>query len=288
MNTIIFDCLQSSHSYATVDNNIACNITSIILYCDNIAPNCDSITPICSRSYSTLSVASSRSSLISETPQLLGGTETPEPGIPVSPNQIIEGEEVTSSLTNDIAPSDANQSEGVGTGKEVTSQVGDENNAITSSLANETAETASQELPEISIQSEMPEGEIISSAANQNQEQEIITSPLANQTAEKQEEDDFGDFQGANAEVVASQDATFSEPSTIARDEQLPEPPTAEATQERGERLGREETGSSQESGSANVGGGGEDISSGESCCYDTILLYTKTYICLCNLTGVR
>ena len=196
---------------------------------------------------------------------MLGGTDTPEPGIPASPNQITEGEGRTLPPTNENSPSDVNQSEGGGTGKEVPSQVANENDTITSSLANETAETAYQELPEISIQSEIPESEITSSAANQSQNEEILTSSSPNQIGEKQEEDEFGDFQEAKAEVVASQDSAVSETPT--RDDHLPEPMTAKDTQEREEGLGgEEEAGNSHESGAAVISGGegmsGESVAS--------------------------
>ena len=194
----------------------------------------------CSRSYSTLSVASSRSSLFSENPQLLEVT-TPEPGAPASPNQITEGESGTLPV----------QPEGVGTGTEITSQVADGNDTITSLLANETAEAA--HLPEISIQSEIPESETMSSAANQNRKEEILTSSLPNEIAEKQEEDEFGDFQEGKTEVVASQDSSVTEPPT--RDDHLSEPLAVETVPGK-QSSSLEEAGNSQESGAAAVSGG--------------------------------
>ena len=161
------------------------------------------------RSYSTLSITSSRSSLTSETPEMLA------PPSPTPTNQIADRESMTSSPTNQNALAEANTQEptveapeGNGEGVEQTAS------NLEPPEQNELQQSSSV-TPAINILSEdATEAEVGMTSLPTNQVPDSqdgdMTSPVTNQIVAEQREpemEDFGDFQGVEKEEIVDQDA---------------------------------------------------------------------------------
>ena len=156
------------------------------------------------RSYSTLSIASTRSSLTSETPGDMLAPPSPSPT-----NEITNGESIT--------PSPANQNADVGT-QEPTGETPEGGSKDIQQTASNSEPPALNEpqpaisvVPPINVQS----GDVnkdMSPLTNQTSESDVrdTTSQVANQIAVEQGEqaaEEFGDFQSVQDEHSATQDA---------------------------------------------------------------------------------
>ena len=156
------------------------------------------------RSYSTLSIASTRSSLASETPEDMLAPPSPSPT-----NEITNEEGMTSSPANQNADVENSAQEPTG---EVPEGGSEDIQQTASSLkppALNEPQPAISVTPAINIQSEDVDKE---SLANQISGSDVrdTTSQVANQIAVEQGEqaaEDFGDFQSVQDEHSATQDA---------------------------------------------------------------------------------
>lgn len=160
------------------------------------------------RSYSTLSITSSRSSLTSETPEMLA------PPSPTPANQIADRESMTSSPTNQNALAEAST-------QEPTAEVPEGNGGVEQTASNleppeqNELQQSSSVTPAINILSEdATEAEVGMTSLLTNQVPDSqdgdMTSPVTNQIVAEQREpemEDFGDFQGVEKEEIVDQDA---------------------------------------------------------------------------------
>ena len=203
------------------------------------------------RSYSTLSIASTRSSLTSETPGDMLAPPSPSPT-----NEITNGESMT--------PSPANQNVGTQEPTGETPEGGDEDIQPTASNSEPPAlnepQPAISVVPPINAQSENASKDM-SSLTNQTSDSDVrdTTSQVANQIAVEQGEqaaEEFGDFQS----VQATQDAppTSTGPSLV-RD---PVPPIISSgeSQVTSEDVDGQGSGSHDVNTSVTVNGGGRQL----------------------------
>ena len=157
------------------------------------------------RSYSTLSIASTRSSLASEIPEDMLAPPSPSPT-----NEIANEENMTSSPANQNADVEGSAHKPTGEAPEGDSKDIQQNGSKPPAL-NE-PQAAISVTPAINIQSEDVNEDTMSSLTNQISGSDVrdATSQVANQIAVNQGEqaaEEFGDFQSVQDEHSASQDA---------------------------------------------------------------------------------
>ena len=157
------------------------------------------------RSYSTLSIASTRSSLASEIPEDMLPPPSPSPT-----NEITNEESMTSSPANQNADVEGNAQEPTGEALEGGSE-GIQQTASKPPALNE-PQAAISVTPAINIQSEDVNEDTVSSLTNQISGSDVrdAAPQVANQIAVEQGEqaaEEFGDFQSVQDEHSATQDA---------------------------------------------------------------------------------
>ena len=171
------------------------------------------------RSYSTLSIASTRSSLASEIPEDMLAPPSPSPT-----NEITNEENMTSSPANQNADVEGSAHKPTGEAPEGDSKDIQQNGSKPPAL-NE-PQAAISVTPAINIQSEDVNEDTMSSLTNQISGSDVrdATSQVANQIAVEQREqaaEEFGDFQSVQDEHSATQDA----PPTSAGNNLVRDPP---------------------------------------------------------------